>query len=332
MPASSSTAATSSRAVGVPVVVAEHRHAPARRASAAASARIAACSGSPWVVRSPASSTRSTRPASAGEGGLAARSRSPLAAVVDVAGGGDADPALLLLARRATRGVDRHAPGGYPTSAMDADDAELRRHRACAQARRRRAARGGRPVPARREPGELGARRPGDPPRPGPDDQARGRRPRARRRSMEAGMQARATRPRSGCVKAWDGDVLVDLIFGPKGLPMTDEVIARGDDDRRARHGHARDGARGRADHQADGALRARAALREPAPDRPRAARAGRRGTPCATAPRSSPFARAFFVLAEGLEILPAERVREAAPHAAVRVVTPQGSGPSGPG
>ena len=36
--------------------------------------------------------------------------------------------------------------------------------------------------------------------------------------------------PEEWLVKAWDGDVLVDLIFGPKGLPMTDEVIARGEE------------------------------------------------------------------------------------------------------
>lgn len=42
-----------------------------------------------------------------------------------------------------------------------------------------------------------------------------------------AGM--RPERPPEGwLVKAWDGDVLVDLIYGPSGLPITDEVIARG--------------------------------------------------------------------------------------------------------
>jgi hypothetical protein len=29
-------------------------------------------------------------------------------------------------------------------------------------------------------------------------------------------------RPRSGCVKAWDGDTLVDLIYLPKGMPVDD--------------------------------------------------------------------------------------------------------------
>jgi hypothetical protein len=36
--------------------------------------------------------------------------------------------------------------------------------------------------------------------------------------------------PEEWLVKAWDGDVLVDLIFSPKGMPITDDVIARGED------------------------------------------------------------------------------------------------------
>jgi hypothetical protein len=35
--------------------------------------------------------------------------------------------------------------------------------------------------------------------------------------------------PEEWLVKAWDGDVLVDLIFSPSGLPIDDEVIARGE-------------------------------------------------------------------------------------------------------
>jgi hypothetical protein len=36
--------------------------------------------------------------------------------------------------------------------------------------------------------------------------------------------------PEDWLVKAWDGDTLVDLIFYPKGMPIDDEVIARGED------------------------------------------------------------------------------------------------------
>jgi hypothetical protein len=43
-----------------------------------------------------------------------------------------------------------------------------------------------------------------------------------------AGM--RTERPPEGWLyKAWDGDLLVDLIFGPKGLEIDDEVFARGE-------------------------------------------------------------------------------------------------------
>ena len=36
--------------------------------------------------------------------------------------------------------------------------------------------------------------------------------------------------PEEWLVKAWDGDILVDLIFHPKGMPITDEVIERGEE------------------------------------------------------------------------------------------------------
>jgi predicted nucleotidyltransferase len=35
--------------------------------------------------------------------------------------------------------------------------------------------------------------------------------------------------PEDWLLKAWDGDTLVDLIFSPKGLPIDDEVIGRAD-------------------------------------------------------------------------------------------------------
>jgi hypothetical protein len=36
--------------------------------------------------------------------------------------------------------------------------------------------------------------------------------------------------PEGWLYKAWDGDVLVDLIFHPKGMAVDDDVIARGED------------------------------------------------------------------------------------------------------
>ena len=44
-----------------------------------------------------------------------------------------------------------------------------------------------------------------------------------------AGMRTE-TPPEGWLYKAWDGDVLIDLIFRPKGLEIDDEAIARGED------------------------------------------------------------------------------------------------------
>jgi hypothetical protein len=44
----------------------------------------------------------------------------------------------------------------------------------------------------------------------------------------DAGMQPE-TPPEEWLRKAWDGDVLIDLIYAPRGLEVTDEVIDRGD-------------------------------------------------------------------------------------------------------
>ena len=136
--------------------------------------------------------------------------------------------------------------------------------------------------------------------------------------------------PEDWLAKAWDGDTLVDLIFAPKGMEVDDDVIARGEElsvlgmDMRvmtledvlvtklmAITEHAL---------RFDGPLRIARALREQVDWDDVRARTD-----------SSPFARAFFVLLEGLGIVPAaapERRRETR----VRVVTPQGSAAAGPG
>ena len=36
--------------------------------------------------------------------------------------------------------------------------------------------------------------------------------------------------PEQWLLKAWDGDILVDLIFEPSGMRIDDEVIARGEE------------------------------------------------------------------------------------------------------
>lgn len=53
--------------------------------------------------------------------------------------------------------------------------------------------------------------------------------PRALEALAAAGMRPERP-PEEWLVKAWDGDVLVDLIFSPKGMPVDDEVIARGEE------------------------------------------------------------------------------------------------------
>jgi hypothetical protein len=44
----------------------------------------------------------------------------------------------------------------------------------------------------------------------------------------DAGMRPEKP-PEEWLWKAWDGEVLIDLIFAPRGLEVTDEVIARGE-------------------------------------------------------------------------------------------------------
>jgi hypothetical protein len=138
---------------------------------------------------------------------------------------------------------------------------------------------------------------------------------------VDSGMRAEDP-PEEWLVKAWDGDVLVDLIFCPKGLPMTDEVIARGEQmavlgmeiSVMALEDVLTTKLMALSEHalRYESLLQISRALREQV-DWP----AVRERT------RSSPFARAFFVLAEGLEILPGE-APEGDREPRVRVVTPR--------
>jgi hypothetical protein len=146
---------------------------------------------------------------------------------------------------------------------------------------------------------------------------------------QEEGMRPERP-PEDWLVKAWDGDTLVDLIFAPKGMEVDDELIARGEElavlgmDMRvmtledvlvtklmAITEHAL---------RFEGPLRISRALREQIDwDSVR------------VRTESSPFARAFFVLLEGLDVVPAgtpEHRRETR----VRVVTPGSSAAAGPG
>jgi hypothetical protein len=140
--------------------------------------------------------------------------------------------------------------------------------------------------------------------------------------------------PEDWLVKAWDDGTLVDLIFCPKGMVVDDDVIARGDElsvlgmeihvmaledvlvtKLMAITEHAM---------RFEGPLRMARALREQVDwDDVRSRTA------------ASPFARAFFVLLDGLGIVPAgaDAPAPAPPRETrVRVVSPQGSAAAGPG
>jgi Uncharacterised nucleotidyltransferase len=143
----------------------------------------------------------------------------------------------------------------------------------------------------------------------------------------EAGMRTEDP-PEEWLVKAWDGDVLVDLIFWPKGLAIDDDVIARGEE-MAVLSMHMRVMAiedvlitklMAITEHHLryEGLLQIARSLRE---------QVDWAHVRAATA--SSPFARAFFVLLEGLGILPAsgdEPEAGARPQPRVRVVTNAGS------
>ena len=53
--------------------------------------------------------------------------------------------------------------------------------------------------------------------------------PRALDALVEEGMRAEQP-PEEWLLKAWDGDTLVDLIFEPSGLEVTDDVLERGEE------------------------------------------------------------------------------------------------------
>ena len=140
----------------------------------------------------------------------------------------------------------------------------------------------------------------------------------------DAGMRMEDP-PEEWLVKAWDGDVLVDLIFWPKGLPVDDEVIARGEEmavlSMEMRVMAIEDVLITKLmsldEHRVDfeGLLPMARALRE---------RIDWEHVRTATA--ESPFARAFFVLIEGLGIIGEATPGPRSPR--VRVVTGEGSSP----
>jgi predicted nucleotidyltransferase len=146
---------------------------------------------------------------------------------------------------------------------------------------------------------------------------------------VDAGLRADDP-PEEWLVKAYDGDVLVDLIFGPKGLPMTDEVIARGESmpvlGMEMRVMALEDVLVTKLMALTEHSLRYESllpiarALREQIDWEDVRARTA-----------ASAFARAFFVMLEGLGILP-EAPAEPAREPRVRVLTRPGSPADPPG
>ncbi len=139
----------------------------------------------------------------------------------------------------------------------------------------------------------------------------------------DAGMRPERP-PEDWLVKAWDGETLVDLIYCPKGMPMDDEVLARGEElsvlGMEIRVMALEDVMATKllalTEHSLryEGLLQIARALREQIDWEAVRSRTG-----------ESPFARAFFVLLEGLDILPGKSPRPPS-DTRVRVVTPQGS------
>src|SRR4051795_1594434 len=144
-----------------------------------------------------------------------------------------------------------------------------------------------------------------------------------------AALQAAGLRPEDPpeewLVKAWDGDVLVDLIFAPKGMAMTDEVIARGEVlsvlGMEMRVMALEDVLVTKLMALSEHSLRYESLL-----PISRALREQIDWDDVRARTVSSPFARAFFVMLEGLGILPGAEPTTGDHQTRVRVLTPHGS------
>jgi hypothetical protein len=148
----------------------------------------------------------------------------------------------------------------------------------------------------------------------------------------EAGLRAEDP-PEEWLVKAWDGDVLVDLIFWPKGLPIDDDVIARGEEmsvlSMEMRVMAIEDVLITKLMSIDEHHIRFESLL-----PIARALREQIDWGHVRTATAESPFARAFFVLLEGLGVIePGEEAEPRGPREPrVRVVTDRGSVARGAG
>src|SRR3954469_8323151 len=269
--------------------------------SRTASARMAACSGSPWGVRSPARSTRSTSPRSPAKAALQ-RSRSasrpqctsPVAAIRTRSSG--ASPRGSPFEEMVIRLPYPGSPCRMRIDDFATIEAALKRSAAALRdagvpfllgGSLASWARGG---PETRHDLDLVIR---------PQDTDA-----ATEALAGAGMRIEDP-PEEWLVKAWDGDVLIDLIHHPKGLEVTDEVIARGDEfavlSMEMRVMALEDVFTTKLMALSEHALRFESLLRMA-----RALREQVDWEQVRSATEASPFARAFFVMLEGLDVLPA--------------------------
>src|ERR687883_238647 len=152
-------------------------------------------------------------------------------------------------------------------------------------------------------------------------------RPRDRERAIAAleavGMRSEDP-PEEWLVKAWDGEILVDLIFFPKGIEVDDAVLARGEVmsvlGMDIRVMAIEDVLVTKLMALTEHSLRYESLLPIARAVREQVDWADVRARTAA-----SPFARAFFVMLEGLDIVSPEDF-EPRPRTTVRVLTPPGS------
>jgi hypothetical protein len=139
----------------------------------------------------------------------------------------------------------------------------------------------------------------------------------------EAGMRFEDP-PEEWLVKAWDGETLIDLIFSPKGIPMDDEAIERGEVlsvlGMEMRVMALEDVLVTKLMALSEHALRYESLLAIS-----RALRERIEWDDVRTRTSDSPFARAFFVLLEGLGVIP-EAKPTTGGEPRVRVLTARGS------
>ncbi len=143
--------------------------------------------------------------------------------------------------------------------------------------------------------------------------------------ALEAAGMRPEDPPEEWLVKAWDGSVLVDLIHHPKGIPVDDALIERGEVmsvlGMEMRVMALEDVlvtklmALGEHSLRYESLLAIARALRERVDWDDVRARTS-----------DSPFARAFFVMLEGLGILPGAKPTTGGHETRVRVLTPRGS------